>query len=178
MQKIVAALEQQQDYHPTTTFRMADFAEFALKVGPVLGFEEIEVEEMLGQLAAVQVEFTIEDDPLLTMLDDWLLTPRNAGRWLRTAELFNDLLRPTRVNGTERMFPFKDARGLGQNITNLRSTLQALYGYEEQTRGGGVRWMRFNNSGSRTRTCRRRRGPESRIVSGSPSNHDNNIPSS
>ena len=47
LQKIVTELERQKHLQVQTTFRMADFAEFAVKIGPVFGIEREDVEEML-----------------------------------------------------------------------------------------------------------------------------------
>jgi hypothetical protein len=143
LQKIVAALHEQRNERRLTQFRMADFADFAIKIGPVLGVEQRQVEEILRKVADVQQEFTIQDDPLLAMLDDWLQTPRNVGRWVRTAELFEYQQRNGRFSGSSTVL-CKDARALGQAITNLRSTLESIYGFQEQIRGQGVRWVRFN----------------------------------
>jgi hypothetical protein len=144
LQKIVAELQRQRDLQVETTFRMADFAEFAIKIGPVLGAQRAEVEQILRDLATVQLDFTSVDEPLLLHLDAWLATATNVARWVSTKELFEGLHARWAVShsGT---FPWRDIRQLGQQITSLRFTLESQYGYQEETRRGGTRWMRFNN---------------------------------
>jgi hypothetical protein len=144
IQKIVQEVERQKNLQLSTTFRMADFAEFAVKIAPVFRVERPEVEQFLRDLATVQLEFTSVDEPLLLHLDDWLATEGNVSRWVSTKEFFNRLHDRWAVSrpGT---FPWRDPRQLGQQITGLRSTLETHYGYEEETRRGGTRWIRFNS---------------------------------
>src|SRR4030095_13050692 len=76
LQCIVALLHAQRREHIPSRFRLADFAEFSLKVGPAFGFARHEVEEGLDQLAWVQVQFTIENEPLLEVsTDGWKARP-------------------------------------------------------------------------------------------------------
>jgi hypothetical protein len=143
LQRIVAELDRQKDVHIATTFRMADFAVFVIKIGRVFGVERHDVEQILSDLSTMQLEFTSVDEPLLLHLDGWLAVEGNVSNWVSTKQLFDQLHGRWAVarSGT---FPWRDPRQLGQYITGLRSTLETHYGYEEQTRGGGTRWVRFN----------------------------------
>jgi hypothetical protein len=59
---------------------MADFAEFAIKIGPVFGMKPEGVEQILDRLAEVQIEFTSVDEPLLQHINGWLGNPENTGK--------------------------------------------------------------------------------------------------
>jgi hypothetical protein len=133
LQQIVGELERQKNLEISTKFRMADFAEFAVKIAPVLGVQTGDVEQVLRDLTTVQVEFTSLDEPLLLHLDGWLASGDNIGQWVETKQLFDQLHRrwSTTQAGT---FPWRDPRRLGQHITSLRSTLERHYAFEEGNR--------------------------------------------
>jgi hypothetical protein len=147
LQNIVTELQRQTNLQVETTFRMADFAEFAVKIGPVLGVNGKEVEQILRDLATVQLEFTSVDEPLLLHLDGWLANATNISKWVATKELFEQLHARWHVSraGT---FPWRDPRQLGQHITSLRSTLETHYDFEERTARAGARRVRFNKQRS------------------------------
>ena len=136
---IVAELERQKDWHPRTTFRMADFGELALKVGPALGCEDPEA--VLARLSAVQERFTVEDEPLFQYLDEWLTTAGNVGRYVNTRDLFEELRSQETQN--MRSFEVKGVRELGHALSDLRATLQRAYGMEERTGRSRSREIRF-----------------------------------
>jgi energy-coupling factor transporter ATP-binding protein EcfA2 len=148
LQSIVAELQKLKDLQVSTTFRMADFAEFAVKIGPIFGVNRDEVEQMLRDLATVQLEFTSVDEPLLLHVDAWLSNTNNISRWVSTKELFDQLHGRWRVArpGT---FPWRDPKQLGQHITSLRSTLVTHYDFDEKTAHAGTRHVRFNKSSRR-----------------------------
>lgn len=70
--------------------RMADFYAFAVRVARYRG-EEDEVKEAFQRLQRAQVGFAAEGDPIAALLEIWLRTPANAGRWIRAAELYREL---------------------------------------------------------------------------------------
>jgi hypothetical protein len=74
-----------------------------------------------------------------TLMGGWG-TRKTPAKWVSTNDLFNQLHARWNRRGT---FPWRDVRHLGQHITSLRSTLETHYGFVEETRGGGTRWMRF-----------------------------------
>jgi len=71
LQRAVAALKDRAAEHPPVKFRMADFAEFALKVAPAITKDE-RIAAILDRLAGAQLAFTAENEPLLDLLDEWL----------------------------------------------------------------------------------------------------------
>ena len=145
LQRIVAELDRQKDVHIPTTFRMADFAEFAIKIGLEFGVRPEEVEQILNDLTDVQLEFTSEDEPLLLHIDGWLGDGKNIAKWVSTKELFEQLHGRWTVTraGT---FPWPNQRQLGQQITSLRATLETHYDFDEQKKHAGARHVRFNKS--------------------------------
>jgi energy-coupling factor transporter ATP-binding protein EcfA2 len=145
LEKIVAALHSQRDEHPQSRFRMTDFAEFALKIEPALSVSRAEVEQILDQLSDVQLHFTVEEEPLLEVIDRWLVRPSNVAKWLSTSQLFKDLQFEAQTN-PQIDFSIAGASSLGQRITNLRSTLERLYGYEQKPARSGMRLVRFRRT--------------------------------
>jgi hypothetical protein len=124
---------------------MADFAEFAIKVAPVFGFGE-HIAGILQRLAETQTQFVVEDEPLLELIDFWLTDKTNEGRWMTTSELLQALQWEAEGNAAGRPpvpCEVRTTHQLGQKLTNLESTLQILYGYEEcigRARGRRVRF--------------------------------------
>jgi hypothetical protein len=127
LQLAVAALKAQATEHPRVKFRMADFAEFALKVTPALTGDD-RIVGILDRLASAQLAFTTENEPLLDLIDDWLEMAGNGGRFITTGDLFKEL---QDMRGSAlRSFPFKDAQQFGQHVSNLDTTLRTLYRME------------------------------------------------
>jgi hypothetical protein len=131
LQRMVAALEQTVDQEYASRFRMADFAEFAHRIGPPLGVDDVEA--VLGRLARVQLRFTTEDEPLLEFLDEWLKQSGKLGKPVTTRQLFQDL-HGDGLYVSSRTFPYANPLALGQRISELKGTLRSLHGMEEQPR--------------------------------------------
>jgi hypothetical protein len=143
--QVVAALRDQSKQQLCTKFRMADFGEFALKIGPTFGVERPRVETILKRMSDVQRTFSAADDGLLALLDRWLESPSNSDRWVSTAELYTELHEEAEgYSGRPRMpFEFRSVRQLGQRITEMRGTLEHLYAYREETRRSNQRFIRI-----------------------------------
>ena len=71
LQRVLAALEKNKDKAYPTNFRMADFAQFVLKVADADG-RLAEAEAMFDRLAAEQLAFIVQDDPVIELLEDWV----------------------------------------------------------------------------------------------------------
>jgi hypothetical protein len=141
---LLRALRDTQGESPRSSFRMADFAAFAHRVGPCFGFDANAVEATLRGMGNIQRRFSSEDEPVIDLLDRWL-TPANIGRWIPTSELFGELRDAAQgYHGLPQLpFDFKDARQLGMRLTDLRGTLEHLFDFHEETRKANKRWMAF-----------------------------------
>ena len=84
------------EYGASVTFlRLADFADIASRIGVSLNVAE-EMSAILGKLQKSQYTFAIEEDPLLTLLEEWLSREGpagvpNEGTELASADLFSEL---------------------------------------------------------------------------------------
>lgn len=124
LQQVVGALRVAVHQHVPTRFRMADFADFAIKVGPALGFGDMET--VLNKVADEQTAFAVEDDSLLEVLDAWLARPEGDRPALSTGKLYVALR--TVAEEMKLPFEFKNALALGLRLAELESTLETLYG--------------------------------------------------
>ena len=141
LQRVLAALAKNKDKTYPTNFRMADFAQFVLKVADADG-RLAEAQAMFDRLAAEQLAFIVQDDPVIELLEDWIALEGGKGKEVTTAQLFDELRRMT--NSSQRTFDFKSAKGFGQYLQSNRATLKALFGATERTAGGRKRLWRFN----------------------------------
>ena len=69
LQRVLAALAKNKDKTYPTNFRIADFAQFVLKVADADG-RLAEAEAMFDRLVAEQLAFIAQDDPVIELLDD------------------------------------------------------------------------------------------------------------
>jgi hypothetical protein len=138
LQRVLAALEKSRDKAYHTTFRIADFAEFVLKVADA-DDKLHEAEAMFERLAQEQLAFTVQDDPVVELLEDWLKD--YTGQELTTGQLFIAL--QTLARYSHRSFDFKSAVSFGQYLQSNRASLKALFGADERTGGGRKRLWRF-----------------------------------
>src|SRR5438105_3331359 len=76
-----------------TNFRMADFADFAIKIAPVLSTRD-EILALLDRVSGEQVAFSSEGDPLLDLVDRRLADDSehvNIFREVRSTTLASEL---------------------------------------------------------------------------------------
>jgi hypothetical protein len=127
LQRAVAALKARATEHPRVKFRMADFAEFALKVTPALTGDD-RIVGVLDRLARAQLAFTTEHEPLLDLIDEWLKFSSNVGRPITTGALFEELRELQ--HSSVRVFPFKDPQAFGLHVSSLDATLRDVFKME------------------------------------------------
>ena len=128
VQKAVRELQSHGDKTFQTRFRMADFADFALKVAPLFGGKQ-RIEQVLHRLAGQQIAFATEDEPLLGLVDEWLQHNGVTVNWFRevSSPLFASwkrLAEPGRCPGNAGMRS-------GQ-VRNGKGTICELYGLTEE----------------------------------------------
>lgn len=140
--KSVMALEDAASERLKTTFRMADFANFALKVSPAVLHGREAAAKMLQRLSSRQVEFSVEEDPLPGYLDTWLTNEAggtvNPGRELSTSDLGTELERCIQDD-----VPWQrgNAKSFGQYLRQRKATLQQLFEISVRTGHAGQTYV-------------------------------------
>jgi hypothetical protein len=143
LQVVLRALELNRQKRYDVTFRMADFGQFVLKVADANG-RLPEAESMFRRLANEQLAFSVQDDPVIEMLDLWLLSPANVGCELTTGDLFHRLKMHAGLLQPPREFEIKSAIAFGKKLQELKGTLRDLFGASERPGRAGTRWWTFN----------------------------------
>jgi hypothetical protein len=90
LQAAIKALQETAGREYKTTFRMADFATFALRIADVNGGRET-LEDIFDRMGDEQAAFTLDGDTLVEMLNLWLRDGRNHNRPVSAAELYKEL---------------------------------------------------------------------------------------
>jgi hypothetical protein len=125
--RVLGELEREGNRTYETTFRMADFADSALKVAPVISTRE-EIQALLERVNGQQVSFAAEDEPLLALIDRWLKdeTHVNPDREITLSTLASEL----EELAHEQRIPWESAnpKSFGQYFRARRGTLTLLYG--------------------------------------------------
>jgi hypothetical protein len=150
---IVKALHKQAGKKFPSKSRMADFAQFVLKIAHADGRGE-QMESMLDRLAAEQLSFSTENEPLFDLIDRWLDSRGNSGRDITTSELYTELAFEA-AHTPALPFDFKSARDFGMALTNHWATLEALYHAEQHKGHARTRWVRFYKVGETGETLTR-----------------------
>ena len=136
LQDVLRARESTADREYQTTFRMADFADFALRIADHQG-QVAEMEGIFEKLADEQADFALEEDPLVHLLRLWLQRKKNVGREVSTKELCSLLGRVAQKEDIEFIYS-GNARKLGQRFKNLKTALRRVFEITERTTSGGL----------------------------------------
>jgi hypothetical protein len=151
LQRVLVALDKTKGKAYPTTFRIADFAQFVLRAADAEGRLE-EAQVMFERLAGEQLAFTVQDDPILELLEDWVFD--HAGEEVTTARLFDSLRSLAMNSHPPRAFDCKSAVAFGQYLQSHRATLTTLFGAEDRTAGGRKRlWRFFPPQNAKTEPC-------------------------
>jgi hypothetical protein len=127
LQEVVAALRQTHGREYRTSFRMADFATFALRLADAEGNCGA-VADIFSKLQEEQSAFALEDDQLIALLLEWLEKEDNHGREVMAKTLFQELSALARQG--ERKLPVASGRSLGQRLGHLEVNLRTVVGLE------------------------------------------------
>jgi hypothetical protein len=79
VQKVLRGLKKHGGMRHETSFRMADYGQFAHKVSGALGFDD-DIEDVLHRLGREQIAFAMRNEPLFEWVERWLAMPGNRGR--------------------------------------------------------------------------------------------------
>jgi hypothetical protein len=140
---IVRALRDQSGVTHRTEFRMADFADFVLKVAHA-NSREVEAGGILERLAAEQVAFAAEDEPLVDLIENWLINDehvnveREVGAVLLGSELATMVEKPWLLP-----WDYKNPRSFAQYLRSHIDSLRRHFEVKERSGHGGVKLYSF-----------------------------------
>jgi hypothetical protein len=140
LQRVLAAIHKTKETSYSTTFRIADFAQFVLRVADAEG-KLPEAQTMFKCLGEEQLAFTVQDDPVTELLEDWVID--HVGEEVTSAQLFAALQSMASTSHPPRSFDYKSAVSFGQYLQSNRATLKALFGAEDRTARGRKRVWTF-----------------------------------
>jgi len=123
---------------------MADFADFILKVAPVLSSRQ-EVEAILARLSQQQIGFASDEEPLLDLIDYWLADDSghvNIDREIALTKLASELEALTEYG---RKVPWEpgNPKSFGQYFRSRIGTLRERYDINERKAHGGAKVVSF-----------------------------------
>lgn len=142
LQEVVRALKQYSDSPVNSgVFRMADFADFALKIARYAGIED-QVKVIFEKLSKEQSRFTLENDPVLDLLESWINKPENINREITSIDLCKEL---TAIAEEQKInFFFRDKqRAFAQQMGNLKIGLSEYYDITENVGRGRKKYYSF-----------------------------------
>ena len=140
LQEIVGALKDNSERSNVGSFRMADFADFMLKIARYANLENF-VKRILGKLTKEQSHFTLEDDATVELLLEWV--KMNEKREVTSSELHHELSEMA----TEKQIDFfyKDkSRAFAYHLKNIVFNLADFLDIEENIVGGRKHLYRFS----------------------------------
>ncbi len=136
LQKCLVELKKYKPQH--TTHRLADFANFAIAIGPAIGVPRKNIKKILDAMEAEKTDFAIENNAtlngLVRGLSTWLKYKGMAGRSrISTGDLHKEVLM---VSENENVAAYiGNARSFGVNIKNLQTELQSYFDIKGPTTG-------------------------------------------
>jgi hypothetical protein len=133
LQAVLQALGKEQDLNYSSSFRMADFADFACKILKTAGYFE-SGKKIFEKLTRSQQEFALEDEPLVELIGYWLEDGANAKKDVDARKLFEEL----KGIAKNKEFDWKcnSPRALGQKLVHLRSNLEQVFKFESKPASG------------------------------------------
>jgi len=108
-------------------FRLAEFAEFCLKILEQAGYLE-QGKRIFEKLSSAQELFALERNPLMDLLEEWINKDGSVGRIMNASALFEEL---KEIAEKKRIrWRCSSPRSLAQKIVNLRTNLEEAFGLE------------------------------------------------
>ena len=141
LQAAVKALGEETDTDYTGSFRVADFAEFAMKVARCRGVGA-EVAVILEKLSTEQVRFPVEDDPTFDLVYEWASQPNNQDRAVTNEMLLAELIKLAESKGLEFQYKGK-LRRFAQRMRTIRTSLREFFDVAEFPIGGHKKSYEF-----------------------------------
>ena len=143
LHEIVQALERQKGKSYTSGFRMADFADFALRLAHAQGWGEA-MSSILDRLSGEQSSFTMEGETIFDLLEIWLTekSGENIGKEVTSAQLCSEFAAIAASKKIEFIYKEK-TRSFAQRLRNIMSTLREFYDIRERPGKARSRYLSF-----------------------------------
>ncbi len=153
LQEIVRVLQDEAGKTYASRFRMADFADFSLRIAHAEGWGE-RMESILERTRDEQSSFVIQDEPIMDLLEIWLSekSGANIDREVTSAILCQEL---ANIADSEKIdFWYKGkTRSFAQRLRNLKTALRLFYEIHERTGGGRRKYLSFRPKPSESSMC-------------------------
>jgi hypothetical protein len=124
LNRIVAHLRQSDGQVSEGSFRMADFASFALNVAQAQG-EADKARIIFQKMESRRTEMLLAEEPIAVCLEKWLLKAENVGRTVTSGDLNKELRFIAGQQGIE--WPYVSPRALGQRLSHISSHLRERF---------------------------------------------------
>jgi hypothetical protein len=162
LQGVISALAHTSDYRYEGSFRMADFAGFAMRMA-IAWDEEDQVRGALEWISGKQGDYAYEEDPLVEIIEGWLSEKGNPMENMEIGELYAQLV----TYSTDHHLSFTS---FCNSRTSLGKRLASIIRWEEcpfsvtriQLRGRAKRWtirMKEEGESERGGECHRQDRP-------------------
>jgi hypothetical protein len=128
IKNVLEAIEATEKLPIRTTFRMADFATFFLKVATHEGWYPI-AERILTSVAECQGSYAVEDDAVVELFSLWIgANPTKSGNRLWSAAELDAELRDSSLRGGRLPWNEGDAKAMSTYIRNHQDTFVKMFG--------------------------------------------------
>ena len=124
---ILKAIEEFKGTEFKSTFRMADFAEFSTLLSKKLDIQE-EHDHIFKCLEKSQKEFSLQDNPLIELLETYTTLKSSSNEKKTTFEIFGLLQSHPNFNGNK--MPYKSAQHFSANFTGNLEALRDSFSIE------------------------------------------------
>lgn len=124
LNRIVAHLRQTDGQVLEGSFRMADFASFAINVAKTQDQED-KARIIFERMESRRTEMLLAEEPIAVCLERWLLKAENVARTVTSAELNKELRFIAAQQGL--VWPYGSARALGQRLSHTTSHLSQRF---------------------------------------------------
>ncbi len=124
LNRIVAHLKETEGEVLDGSFRMADFASFALKVAQAEGQEE-NARRIFEKMESRRTEMLLAEEPIAICLEKWLSNQDNVARRVNSADLNRELAFAAARVGID--WPYRSPRALGQRFSHITTHLRERF---------------------------------------------------
>jgi hypothetical protein len=150
LRKVLAALNVTRDRQYSSKFRVADFADFALRIADHSGELSL-MQDMLSRVGKQQQQFAAASDIFSELLSMWLETEKNSGRRVLARDLASALNALAISNGIKTK-PM-DSYSLGQHLSSRKSHFEKNFGMRFEDKGSRNRFYRFGTASDEERNA-------------------------
>lgn len=140
LNRLVSCIQSHSQQTGKVSFRMADFAAFALIVGKSQGEEE-KAARILACMENRQTEMLLSEEPIYICLEEWLKDTRNHGRKVTSGDLLREL--KFMAASLSSKWPYTNAHSLGQRLFHITTNLSQRFRVEVERDSANQCWYRF-----------------------------------